>query len=393
MLDEHDVEMLSSPEEHAFLDECASLVANPVKLIEVLKTRYPEEKVTDVAELLHQRHHARAKFSRAARMFFTRETLEQATSEQVSFFKAKHYFAGEECVDLCCGAGGSTIGMAREAAAVTACDIDPLHLKMAEKNVEVYDGLQACTFLRLDVTEEIPPGRVYHFDPSRRESGIRAGLSEIYVPPLSTVERILDRSPDVVVKVSPLFFIEQNAPYSADVISFRGEVKEILLCHGRFRRDGTRAVLLPEEEILCAGSPVEEGEGTGVHGYIYDPDPAVVKAGMVPVLAARLGLEVIVPGVRYLTSDRLVASPWVKPFAVEEVFPFSYRHVNRYLKRKGIGRISVKCKDSPVKAVSITKKIKPRGKEEAALFYIEREEDERMFILGRPVHGVPAENY
>jgi len=381
MLSEQDIDMLAASEEQHFLASCSGLIHNPVKCVEKLKERYPEDKVGDIAGLLEQRNTARTKFSKAREMFFTGEGLEQSTSEEVSLFKSQQYFKGAECVDLCCGIGGTTIGMARDTASVTAQDIDPVHLKMAEYNVRLYFPQSGCTFVRGDTTADIPEGDVYHFDPSRRKGTKRAFDPEEYIPPLSTVDAILKKSPDVIVKVSPLFNIGESEECSVDIISFRGEVKEILLCYGRFNTQGTRAVILPEKMILEQNPQAEEQAGSDVKRYMYDPDPAVVKGGLTGECAKELSLSVIAPGIRYMTSDEYTESPMVKAFEVLEVFPFSYRHVNRYFKRNSIGNISVKCKDSFIKTGSITKKLKPKGKGSAALFYIEREGDDRMFIV------------
>lgn len=385
MLAEHDITLLSGQEEKKYLAMCAQYIHNPVKLVEKLKKRYSEDKVSDIAELLESRYAARAKFGRAEQMFFTREGLEQSTSEQVSLFKGEHYFRAADCVDLCCGIGGTAVGMAQHAGCVRAVDIDALHLKMAEYNVGLYSPDADCVFKREDVTQALPDGDLYHFDPSRRQGLQRTFDPEEYSPPLSFTDTIREKSPDVIVKVSPLFTLSGSDEYSADILSFSGEVKEILLCYGRFRQKETRAIMLPETTILVRNPVLEEQAGSDVMEYIYDPDPAVVKGDMCGTLAHELGISIIVPGVRYMTSDTYVESPAVKPFRVKQVFPFSYRHVNRYFKRHSIGNISVKCKDSLIKTGSITKRLKPKGKGTAALFYIDRGDQDRIFVAAEPV--------
>jgi hypothetical protein len=319
-------------------------------------------------------------------MFFTEELLEQATSEQVSLFKGKHYFKDKDCADLCCGAGGTTIGMAQYASSVTAVDSNEVHLAMAEHNLGLYGDKAKVKFRQMDITKEISRSPVYHFDPSRRTEMQRSFMPEEYIPPLSTVESILEQSPDVIAKVSPLFSLTESGEYSADIISLNGEVKEILLCYGRFNKNTIRAIILPEEEILVPDPSIsDEDEEAEPKTYLFEPDPAVVKGGMVPSVAKKLGLSIITPEVRYLTGEQAVESPFVKTFEIMEVLPFSYKQLNRYLKRNSIGNISVKCKDSAIKTGSITKKLKPKGNGTAFLFYIDRGGNDKIFILAKKI--------
>src|SRR6266511_2969792 len=51
------------------------------------------------------RRRARAKFRHADRMFFTREALEQASSEPVARHRARRFAGLGVVADLCCGIG------------------------------------------------------------------------------------------------------------------------------------------------------------------------------------------------------------------------------------------------------------------------------------------------
>ncbi|MFC1582921.1 hypothetical protein ACFL4W_05220 [Planctomycetota bacterium] len=378
------LDLLTSEDAAAFLENCLAHAAQPIKLVETIRTRFSEEQAREIAELVRLRYKARDKFQHHGRMFFTAELLEQATSEAVSRYKGETYFKDLSCCDLCCGLGGSTLGMAASADRVTAIDIAPLHVRMAALNLQAYELESNCTLKEMDITREIPPADAYHFDPSRRSVAGREYSPENYLPPLDTVQRIREAGPNVLAKVSPLHNLEAlEEGCSADVVSLRGEVKEILLGWGQFHSGQTRAVLLPEAAMLCGPAQPADGTDGQVGEYIFDPDPAVVKAGLTGNAARECGLHAITPWVRYLTGSEAVKSRLVRAFKVLEVMPFNFKKLNRFLKAEQIGNITVKCKDTPIKPAAITKRLKPRGRNTAVLFYVEKEDGESLFVVAQ----------
>ncbi len=77
-----------------------------------LRAEYPAELVRDALALHELRMRAEAKFGRAADMFFTRAGLEQASSELVAGHRARRYDGARQVADLCCGIGGDLIALA-----------------------------------------------------------------------------------------------------------------------------------------------------------------------------------------------------------------------------------------------------------------------------------------
>ena len=56
--------------------------------------------------------------------------------------------------------------------------------------------------------------------------------------------------------------------------------------------------------------------------YLYEPDDAVVRAHLIGDLARSLDGILLDPTTAYITSDRLVATPFAQIFEVHEVMPF-----------------------------------------------------------------------
>src|SRR6266851_4070667 len=181
------LEMLLSPRGRELLGRLRQETVTPETALRVstrLRAEYPAELVRDALAQHELRMRAEAKFGRAADMFFTRAGLEQASSEVVARHRARRYDGARLVADLCCGIGGDLVALAA-GRAVLAVDRDPLHLRMARANAEVYGVAAGVTAIPADVREVSLRGvDAVFIDPARRAGGrrLRTGDSE---PPLA----------------------------------------------------------------------------------------------------------------------------------------------------------------------------------------------------------------
>jgi hypothetical protein len=98
--------------------------------------------------------------------------------------------------------------------------------------------------------------------------------------------------------------------------------------------------VLPSGVTLSAEALPPPIDVTPIRGYLFDPDPAVVRAGLDDLLAATLGHTRFDPTVAGLTGDSPVSSPFVTAYRVEEVLPFHVKKVGAWLKHHGVGRVT-----------------------------------------------------
>ncbi len=139
---------------------------------ERLRARYPPHLVTAALAQQDLRVRALAKFSRAERMYLTRDGLEQASSELVARHRAGRYAGLDRVADLCAGIGGDLLALAAGRAAL-AVDLDPIHLRMALRNAREYGAGElagACADVRELRLDAVPAVFV---DPARRVAGRR----------------------------------------------------------------------------------------------------------------------------------------------------------------------------------------------------------------------------
>src|SRR5258708_30699311 len=111
-----------------------------------LDKRIPTPLAKAALETATLRAKARSKFSRAQKMYFTREALEQASGETVARYRAGRFSGLATVLDLGCGIGGDSLALA-ERCRVTGFDLDPLRLAMAAQNAAAYDRGDRATFV------------------------------------------------------------------------------------------------------------------------------------------------------------------------------------------------------------------------------------------------------
>ena len=113
-------------------------------------------------------------------MFFTRPGLEQASAEVIAGHRSARYAGAGLVADLCCGIGGDLVALAA-GRDVLAVDRDPLHLRMAQANAEVYGVAAGVTAVTADVREVSlrRGGRGVHRPgpPGRRAGGCGPGTA------------------------------------------------------------------------------------------------------------------------------------------------------------------------------------------------------------------------
>jgi hypothetical protein len=355
-----------------------------------LSKGYPRELARAALETAILRAEAAAKFPGAGRMYFTRAALEQASGWAVSSYRAGRYRDFSPLLDLGCSIGADTLALA-ESGPVTGIDRDPLRLRMARANLAALGLGGQAAFIQADLRAALPlrpPARTaLFFDPARRRAGRRVFSVEQYIPPLSIVERWLPDCPALGVKISPGVKLDELARYDAEVefISQRGELKEAVLWFGPLKTARRRATVLPGPHTLALPA---EGGGRGgeappslsePRAFLYEPDPAILRAGLVRELGQALGAAQLDPDIAYLTAGKRAATPFARVWAVEDWLPFGLKRLRAALRERKVGRVTVKKRGSPMQPEELIR----------ALRLKKDEQGERVLFLthlrGRPI--------
>jgi SAM-dependent methyltransferase len=315
----------------------------------------------------------RAKFGPDAdRMFFTAAGLEQATRRGVA---ARHAvrFAGAgvaSVADLCCGIGGDLRELAGAVDRVLGVDRDPLTAAVAQANVDAL-GVGARVEVRCeDVTAvDLAGWDGVFIDPSRRRSGGRRTFDPSgYSPPYDAVLGLAARVPATGAKLAPgIPHGVLPADAEAEWVSDGGDVVECGLWFGPLASGvRRRATLLPSGATLTADG-FTPGEVGPVRRYLYEPDGAVIRAGLVAEAAALVDGNLVDPSIAYVTADALVATPFMTAYEVTDVLPFGLKRLRALLRSRGVGRLTVKKRGSAITPESLRQQLRLSGPEEATI--------------------------
>jgi hypothetical protein len=339
-----------------------------------------------VLEQATLRRRGAAKFARAAAMLFTLEGLQQASAEPVARHRAAR-FAGRRTIDLTCGIGGDALALAATAVALVALDRDGDRLRMARHNLVVYEAVAA--FVGADLlTPPLGMGTevAVFCDPGRRGSDGRRIFSPTdYEPPLAAV---LARyaTGELGVKVAPGIDYDELPPSvrEVEIVSLGGEVKEAVLWCGSLATPGVRrrATLLPDGVALTDADAPDACPVAPPDRYLYEPDGAVIRAGLVRPLANRLGLVQIDPHLAYLTGPDVVATPFARGFQVDERHPFNLKTLNRRLRALHVGTVELKKRGIALEPDALRPRLKLAGPEARTVIFT-RLGDEPIMLICR----------
>jgi hypothetical protein len=391
-----------------------------------LRREYPADLVAAATAQHELRLAARAKFSRAMQMLFTRAGYEQSSSEPIARYRAARFGDAGRVADLCCGIGGDLLALAagREALAV---DRDDVHARLALHNAGVYGQAENVRAVVADVRDVRLDGLDAVFiDPARRSGpGIgsakasgssarprtaaatagggapggahrfRAGQSE---PPLDWCFALAERVPGVCVKAAPGLPADLIPDgWEAEFIADGRDLKEAVLWSpalatapvagaGGPRRALVLSGSVAHALVACPGDPVPVTEP---REYLLDPNPAVTRSGLVEDLARALGasgnsagnpdgspggnpvsggdVAKIDPQIAFLTLDRPVQTPFARTLRVLDSAPWNEKRFARRLRELGIGAADIRRRGLAGDVDQIHRRLKLAGPNRATI--------------------------
>jgi SAM-dependent methyltransferase len=330
-----------------------------------LRRRFPAELVAAALAQHELRARAAARFTLAGEMWFTREGLEQASTEPLARHRAGRYTRFDRVADLCCGIGGDLCALApgRDAVAV---DVDQVHPRMARENARVH-GAGEVGAVRADVRDlRLPRSLAVFVDPARRAGGRRLPAPDSR-PPLSWCLGLGDRVAGVGIKTAPGLPLGLVPPgWEVELLADRRELKEAVLWSPALATTARRATVFPGPSTLVTrpGPPVRCAQPGA---FLLDPSPAVTRAGLVEELARDLGAWKLDPRIAFLSADEPLATPFGRLLRVDASLPWSLRTLRQVLRERGVGTVEVRKRGSAVDVADLTGRLRLRGHDRAVV--------------------------
>ncbi|CAH0209173.1 hypothetical protein SRABI83_02096 [Arthrobacter sp. Bi83] len=369
------------------------------------KAGHSPDLVSAVLTQSRLRTRAEGKFGEFARqMLFTQAGLEQATRLNVAARHAQRFAqAGVRHVaDLGCGLGADSMALASLDIAVTAVEVDETTAACATINLIPFPH---ATVVHSDATSvSLGDADGVWLDPARRTTSTsgtkRIWDPEAFSPPLSFVESLAASGLAVGVKMGPgMPHDSVPAGCEAQWVSVGGDVTEVSLWFNAVARAGVRraALLLGPQGAAELTSAEDFGGGPAapvgpVEGYLYEPDGAVIRAGLVADLALQLGGHLVDEHIAYICAPALVDTPFARAYKVLEVMPYSVKGLKAWVKQNGIGVLDIKKRGTSVTPEELRKQLLPAGKgsgkkagKKTATLVLTRIGEDRVTVSVEPV--------
>ncbi len=339
-----------------------------------LRKSATSEQASAAWEMTELRGRGQTKFGPdAAKMYFVREALEQASGAATAAYHARRLVAAgvSEVADLGGGIGGDALAFARAGLQVTVYERDPIRARFAKENIEISGFTDLVRVVAEDVTASQITAEAIWLDPARRRDSRRVSDPEEYSPPLSYLHTLTAKA--IGVKLSPGVDHALAETFGAELefLSEGGECREALLWKGNTQTgEKLRATVLTDEEVqTLAGAVDRPGSGTlrASGSVLYEPDPAVIRAHLVGTLAGQLGAGPMDFHIAYLLADSFQQTPFATGYTILEQLSYNPKRLQAALAARNAGRLIVKKRGFPLEPDAVRKLFKLRGTEELTL--------------------------
>lgn len=361
-----------------------------------LRAICPPDRAAAVLDQASLRRRARAKMGPDAdRLFWTAHGLEQATRPAVAGRRAARFvtLGAREVVDLGCGCGSDALAFVRAGLAVTAVDADPVTAVLAEANLGTPRVL--CGDAEALAPALLADAPAVFCDPSRRTAAGRTWRVEDFTPSWGFVTGLLDGSRVACAKLGP------GLPHAlipdaveAEWVSVQGDLVEAALWAGPGTTPGRRRAVVHSASTgvheLTRDAALPQPPVEPVGEYVYEPDPAVIRAGLIPAVAESLKAWRLHDGVAYLTADAHADTPFATAFRVEESLPYAEKALRAWVRDRHIGVLEIKKRGIDVDPAALRKRLRPQGPNQATLILTPTPKGAIALVVSRLPRSVPA---
>jgi SAM-dependent methyltransferase len=305
-------------------------------------------------------------------------------------------------LDLGCGIGGDLLALARHRR-VVAYELDPVRAAFAQANAAALGLADHVEVRTRDWVADLragrlPPAAGAFADPSRRVDERRVFRLGQMQPPISALLELQAIIPLLGVKVMPGVADADLPPdCGVEFVSHQGVCKEAVLWFGaaNWRRKWAALVQGDSSERVAGDEETPPLGDLAPGQVIYEPDPALIRAGCLAWLCRRLDAHLIDPEIAYLAGDSWRPDHAAQAFAVEEVHPFALRLLNQRLQELGVARVELKKRGFPIEPESLRPRLKlaRQGRDAVVIFtrILNRHpltrSNEHCMIIGRRLGG------
>ena len=352
--------------------------------------------------------------------------LEQSTAQDIGRWKAGLWPADGSVNDLCCGMGGDSL-LLPESLKITGVDLDENRLAMYRYNMRTVE--KNADTLCADVRSVDNTTDYFTIDPARRaiEGENQRDLRNL-TPTLEEVVEISKRYKGGMAKLPP-GYPPAEIPDGTEILYLggHGDCRECLVLFGELAQnpDTVRAVIVSKsgeteaewsrkrdrssetldddlQEKLDKNDSLEGKDRTyrtatsksdlplgEISQFISEPAPVLIRSHLfnAAALACDPKAHLISEGIAYVASEKPLPAPGFACYEVIAHAEIATGAVRAMLKEHDIGKITLKLRGVKLDPDAEIKRLKPKGKNSAILFYT-RAYGEKVAILAKKVTNV-----
>jgi hypothetical protein len=173
-------------------------------------------------------------------------------------------------------------------------------------------------------------------------------------------------------------------------VSDHGEVKEAALWSGRLATTERRATVIGDGGLATLTDEDDPGAPVVPLGrFLYEPDGAVIRAGLVTAVAAGVGGGLLDEHIAYVASESPFQTPFARGYEVLEELPYREKALRAALRERGIGSLTIKKRGVDVVPEQLRKRLALAG-DDAATIVLTRVAGHGTALLVREIRPGPA---
>ena len=324
---------------------------------------------------------------------WTPASLEQATRPHVAARRATRVaaFGARRAADLGCGAGADTIALALAGLHVTAYDLDPDAVTATRHNADIMGVADLVTVHLADArAADLTNIDVAMIDPARRDaSGRRLMRPHQWSPTYAEVLDLATRVPSLVAKLAPGIDHGLLPPASdTEWVQDGTDLVEATLWLGALSTHSGRSAVLvsPTGELTTSERDLPSQAPTvGEPGAVlYEPEPAVIRAGLVGVVAAATMGWLLDPAIAYVTAANHTETPLATSYDLISEVPFAVKKLRAELQARGYGNVIIKKRGVALDPEELRRSLRLQGNGPTATLVMTRTERGPLALLVEP---------
>jgi len=297
-------------------------------------------------------------------------SIEQCSSEASAKYKAS-LLQGHSFADLTGGLGIDTYYISQHFQQSDYVERQSELCDLARHNFDVLDAhVEVWNETAEDYLNNCKPKDCIFIDPARRDAYGRKTISISDCTPnvIDLQEKLLQKAERVMMKLSPMLDIskaleELHYVKEVHVVAVANECKELDFIMERDYQGETQFVCVnlltsqpelhftQEAERNCPGKIADD-----VLNYLYEPNPAVMKAGCFKLLTERFDVFKLHKNSNLYTSKQMVSNFPGRVFEVEDWAPYNKKVKQTLL--SDVEQASIAVRNFPLTVAELRKSLK-----------------------------------